>query len=75
MAQIHDPVTAEIVREWVVEVLEEWLDGYYTNRLPLPDDRQRQIKLWSDGVYVVKDPSGYVPNRKSKVDIVIQEVT
>jgi len=67
-----DPVTAELVEEWVVGILEEWLDGHYTERLA--DDRQRQVKLWSDGTYVVKDRTGDNPDRKFKVSVVVQEV-
>lgn len=67
-----DPVTAELVEGWVTGVLEEWFDGHYTERLE--DDKQRSVRLWSDGVYVVKDPTGDNSDRKFKVMVTVEEV-
>ena len=70
-----DPVTPEIVQEWVADVLEEWFDGHYTERLE--DDHQRQVKLWSDNVYVVhkvEHHGGKTGNRKFKVTVTVEEV-
>lgn len=72
---MDSPVTPEVMKAWVGETLEEWLDGLYTTRLE--DGHQRHVRHWSGNVYVVGKVTatgGETEEKKFRIKIEVEEV-